>query len=495
MSQIAEATLADGRKIQYVIKENPPRGGMKYTYFAPDKSYVVQFYNDPEVTNDINLRKRIEAIIGKYNPTVSEQDGGAKGNSKEMADYFASKFCWPTAIVVQPEFGIVCPAYPSNYFFSGGAAVVPELSKELDGKDKRSKWFTSPKLRKLINMQELGDFRSMLQMSISLARSIRRMHQAGLAHSDLSCNNVLVDPTTGGCVVIDIDSLVVPGLYPPEVIGTSGYIAPEVLETLNLPFGDPKRKLPCSYTDLHAMTILIYEYLMLRHPLIGPKVYSDDPDLDDFLAMGPKALFIENPNDQSNRPKDLNVTIKDLGPFLEELFIRALVDGLHNPDERPTAMEREKALVKTWDLLHPCENPDCVAKWFVLYDTQNPVCPFCGTRVKSENIVRLHLKSQLRGKTGQWVSAGEINAYHNMPLFRWHMLSNVFPDEKAERSMMAYVCKYQGQWLLVNHGIQGMISPSGNLVPAGQAVLLKDGAVFRMSDDEKGYLVEVSCGR
>ena len=39
---------------------------------------------------------------------------------------------------------------------------------------------------------------------------------------------VLVDPTTGGCVVIDIDSLVVPGVYPPEVIGTGGYIAPEV---------------------------------------------------------------------------------------------------------------------------------------------------------------------------------------------------------------------------------------------------------------------------
>jgi len=63
VSQIAEATLMDGRKIQYVIKDNPPRGGMKYTYFAPDKSYVVQFFNNPEVTNDPNLRKRIEAII------------------------------------------------------------------------------------------------------------------------------------------------------------------------------------------------------------------------------------------------------------------------------------------------------------------------------------------------------------------------------------------------------------------------------------------------
>ncbi len=491
MGNIAEATLADGRKIQYVIKDNPPRGGMKYTYFSPDKSYVVQFFNDPNVAKDPNIRKRVESIIGKYNPTVSEQLGGARGNSEQMANYFSNKFCWPTAIVEQPEFGIVCPAYPSNFFFTDSSSAMLELK----GKDKKSSWFTS-RNRRFLQEKELGNFQSMLQMSISLARSIRRMHQAGLAHSDLSCNNVLIDPQSGSCVVIDIDSLVVPGIFPPEVAGTRGYIAPEVLETMTLPFGDPGRKLPSSYTDLHALSVLIYEYLLLRHPLIGPKIYShESPELDDFLALGPKALFVEHPSDHSNRPNDLNVTIKDLGPELESLFTRAFVDGLHNPNNRPTAMEWEKGLVKTWDLLHPCENPNCLAKWFVLHNPQNPVCPFCGKRVNNNNIVRLHLKSQLRGKTGQWVDAGTIDAYHNMPLFKWHAFANTFPDEKSDRNMVAYVVKHQGQWLLVNHKIQGMTSPSGNLVPIGQAVLLKDGAVFRMSNDDKGLLVEVSCGK
>lgn len=494
MSDIAEATLLDGRKIQYVIKDNPPRGGMKYTYFAPDKSYVVQFFNDPNVAKDPNIRKRVEAIIGKYNPTLAEQSGGARGDSDVMASYFSKKFCWPTAIVQYPEFGIVCPAYPPNYFFTENASVIPELSSDLKGKDKKSSWFTS-RTRRYLQPQELGDFRSMLQMSITLARSIRRMHQAGLAHSDLSCNNVLIDPQSGSCVVIDIDSLVVPGIFPPEVAGTRGYIAPEVLETMTLPFGDPGRKLPSAYTDLHALPVLIYEYLMLRHPLIGPKSYSEDPTEDDYLILGPKALFIENPKDKSNRPKDLNVTIKDLGPVLESLFTRAFVDGLHHPNERPTAMEWEKGLVKTWDLLHPCENPNCAAKWFVLHDPQKPVCPFCGKRVSRDNIVRLHLKSQLRGKAGQWVDAGEVDVYNNMPLFKWHIVTGTFPDEKADRSMLAYVCKYQGQWLFVNYGIQGMTSPSGNLVPVGQAVLLKDGVVFRASNDDKGMLIEVSCGR
>ncbi|NLI21462.1 MAG: kinase [Clostridiales bacterium] len=489
MGGIVEATLVGGKKIQYVVKDNPPRGGMKYTYFAPDKSYVVQFFNDPAITKDPNLRKRIAAILGKYNPTLSEVDGGARGNSDAMASYFSGKFCWPTAVVEAPEFGIVCPAYPSNFFFNENSSKLLPIK----GQDKKSNWFTSG-TRKYLEKHELGDFRSMLQIAISLARSVRRLHQAGLAHSDLSCNNVLIDPQNGKCVVIDIDSLVVPGIFPPEVAGTPGYIAPEVLETMGLPFSDPGRRLPSSYTDLHALAVLIYEYLLFRHPLVGPKLYSKaSPEEDNFLGMGPKATFIEHPTDRSNRPKDLKYTIQDLGPALEKLFLEAFVDGLHHPDARPTAMEWEKGLVKTWDLLHPCENPNCEAKWFVLHDIHKPVCPFCGNRASKESILRLRLKSQLRGKTGQWVDAGEINAYNSMPLFKWHILANVFPDEKADRDMQAYVCRHQGQWLLVNHAIQGLTSPSGSIVPVGQAVLLKDGVVFRTCSEERGMVIEVTC--
>ncbi|MDE5945940.1 MAG: serine/threonine-protein kinase [Oscillospiraceae bacterium] len=491
MDKIAEAILENGTKLQYVITDNPPKGGMKYTYFSPDKSYVIQFFNDPDTANNPNVKKRIERIIGKYNPTLSEQDGGANGNTKESASYFLKKFCWPTAIVKYPEFGIVCPAYPENFFFDKDSSEFIDLN----GKDKKSNWFTS-KNRKYLSEKECGNFRSMLQMSISLARSIRRLHQAGLAHSDLSCNNVLIDPSSGDCVVIDIDSLVVPGIFPPEVAGTRGYIAPEVLESMRMSADDENRKTPSTYTDLHAMSVLIYEYLLLRHPLIGPKIYSSESaEEDDFLALGSKATFIENPYDTSNRPKELGVTIKDLGPYLENLFIRAFVDGLHNPSERPTAMEWEKGLVKTWDLLHKCENPNCLAEWFILHDTNKAVCPFCEHSVKKDDIIRLHLKKQLRGKCGQWIDCGVIDVYDNMPLFKWHIFSDVFPDEKADRDLQAYTCKYQGQWILVNYCVKGMTSPSGNLVPARHAVSLSDGAVFRASSEENGFLISVTAGK
>ncbi len=489
MARIAEAILKDGRRLPYVIQDDPPRGGMKYTYFAPDKSYVVQFFNDPSKAATPEMRRRIEAILGRYNPTLSEAAGGAAGNTEATAKYFADIFCWPTGIVEYPEFGIVCPAYPSNFFFDETSCLCTNLK----GVDKRSKWFTS-RNRQFLENKELGDFRSMLRMSIMLARSIRRLHAAGLAHSDLSCNNVLIDPTTGSCVVIDIDSLVVPGVFPPEVAGTPTYIAPEVLTTMQYPFGHPNRILPNAHTDLHALAVLIYEYLLMRHPLKGPKVHSTrSAEEDNFLEMGPEALYIEHPTDHSNRPKDLQLLAKDMGPYLEELFQRAFVDGLHHPNDRPTAMEWEKGLVRTWDLLHPCENPECLAGWFILHDPRHPVCPYCGTAVPREDLRRLHLKTKMRGSSGMWMETDVLTAYHEMPICRWHVFSNVFPDEKAvDRTPVADIQKYQGQWLLINRGLKGMRSPSGNPVPIGQAILLKPGTIFQMTDEEFGYLVEVS---
>lgn len=485
MNRIAEAVLASGKRIPYVVTDNPPRGGMKYTYFAPDKSYVVQFFNDRSKV-DANMRSRIEAIISKYNPTIPESRGGALGTDERRAAYFEKRFCWPTDIVVSPEFGLVSPAYPPDFFFGERASDYLELK----GKDKKSNWFTS-RNRRFLNKSELGDFRSMLQMSILLTRSIRRLHQAGLAHSDLSNNNVLIDPRSGNCVVIDIDSLVVPGIFPPEVAGTRGYIAPEVLATMELDKKDPKRKIPGAESDLHALAVLIYEYLLLRHPLIGPKIFSSESaEKDDFLALGPEALFIEDPNDASNRPDNIDVTISDLGKDLERLFLQAFTQGLHEPGLRPTAMEWERGLIKAWNMLHRCDNPDCDEKWFIMHDAKKPVCPFCGTPVKGE-IMKLSIYSAARGAGGQWRLHSEMIADNNTPLFKWHTHTDIFQDEKADDAMEAYVCRHNNSWYLINSRTKGMLSPSGKCVPPGKAIQLSDGVSFLACKEQGGALIKV----
>ena len=82
---------------------------------------------------------------------------------------------------------------------------------------------------------ERGTFLTYLHVCTKMARATRRMHNAGLAHSDLSNKNVLIDPKGGDACLIDIDSLVVPGIAPPSVMGTPGYIAPEVLANKGQP--------------------------------------------------------------------------------------------------------------------------------------------------------------------------------------------------------------------------------------------------------------------
>ena len=395
------------------------------------------------------------------------------------------------ATVKSPEYGIVCPAYPANFKFDENSAKSG-FKMPKAGVDKKSSWFTSS-VSKCLADSEKGDLQKIICLSITLARAIRRLHSAGLAHSDLSSNNVLIDPSSGSCVVIDIDSLVVPGLFPPEVIGTRGYIAPEVLDTIELSFDDSAKNLPCVRTDLFALPVLIYEFLLKRHPLRGPKIHSNDEQEDDFLAFGREALFIENPKDRSNRPKDLKLTIDDFGPNLSKLFLQSFVDGLHVPSKRPTASAWERGLIKTWDLLQPCPNPKCPEGWFICHDIKKPVCPYCGTKIPS--VMHLKLKKSMKGKKGQWQQVGEINLYDRMPLFLWHFIANNFPDEKAtDRTMKAYIMYKHGEWYLINQSLTGMLSPKGNLVPAGQAVWLYNGSVFPACNHPDTLLLEVVKG-
>lgn len=201
-----KAQLKDGQIIDYVLVNDPPAGGMKKTFFALDKSYVVQFYHNQSVGHDPNRMVRLEAILGKFNPTIPETQGGARGGNQVTAEYFKKLFCWPTAIVTRPQAGIVAPAYPSNYFFADGP---------WKGIEKKGKWFVgrSPSgkyFRDMMPNSECGTWINYFKLCILMARAVRRLHQAGLAHSDLSCNNILIDPSNGLSIVIDIDSLVVP---------------------------------------------------------------------------------------------------------------------------------------------------------------------------------------------------------------------------------------------------------------------------------------------
>jgi len=335
------------------------------------------------------------------------------------------------------------------------------------------------------------------------------MHSAGLAHSDLSYKNVLVDPSNGRACLIDLDGLVVPGKYPPDVVGTPDFIAPEVVMTTHLNRHDPGRKLPSIATDQHALAVLIYMYLLYRHPLRGDKVHDSDPQRDEELTMGAKSLFVEHPADTSNRIKAANIKPSELpwkdtaktpytitGPYLSDLFKRAFVDGLHNPSARPTADEWETALVKTVDLIQPCQNSGCEQKWFVFDNKTRPSCPFCGTPFQGKLPV-LNLYSSR--KAGSFHPDNHrLMVYSNQSLFLWHANRNIVPNEKitdAQKKRIGYFVFHNNTWFLVNEAMPDLMDLTQDSnripIPVGNKVELVDGQKLLLSREDGGRLVVV----
>ncbi|MFT6618696.1 MAG: DNA-binding helix-hairpin-helix protein with protein kinase domain [Limisphaerales bacterium] len=304
---------------------------------------------------------------------------------------------------------------------------------------------------------------------------MRRLHFAGLAHSDLSHNNVLIDPKHGDACVIDIDSLVVPGLAPPSVLGTPGYIAPEVV------VGDA---LPSIETDLHALAVLIYETLLLRHPLQGPKIHAKSPEQDELLSMGKNALYIEHPTDRSNHLKQApDIPVSRLGPHLEALFHKTFVEGLHNPPMRATASQWEKALTKTLDLIHPSPNGK---QWFIVARDMSKQCPY----TKRDWAAPIPIMDLFREKGGGAYSDEQhtITVWNNRYLYKWHLFSNLSPQQ-AERDPQAYFSYYQDKWWMVNQsGHDMIIVDEEEYLRDGHAVEITEGLKVLMSPEDSGRL-------
>ena len=485
----------DGSPVEFIMN-NPMQGSMKDVYFAPDKSYVVAFDRKQPISP--LRRELLEKLVGLYRKSIFEQVGG---------DYWKNLFCFPEKIVEYDGMtGIVIPTIPSHFYFSA--------SSSLAGNEKEGKWFANAKIfNRYVPVEEKGDLRGYLQICLKLVHAVRRLHAAGLAHTDLSYNNCLVDPIGGNVCIIGIDGLIVPGLFPPDVLGTPDFIAPEVLATMHLPLQNLdgtlnlNRKFSCWETDRHALAVLIYMFLLHRHPLRGGKVWNVDDDTQEKLEMGEKALFIEHPTDVSNRPiltdRDAGsmpwidpekLPYTTCGQFLQELFERAFIDGLHDPSKRPLASEWLKSLVKTFDMLLPCQNMNCVMKWFVFDNTTKPKCPYCETPY--EDVLPV-LDFYFCSKAGEAYKPDKsrLMVFNGQSLFLWHIDQTIFPnilltEEQSKR--VGYFQFHDGKWFLVNGSMSGMKNiTTGQEIPLKGSIELTEGLQLLLKPGPTGRVVNV----
>ena len=502
-AKIIKCHTVDGRAIEFV-DEVIGSGAMKDVYFSPDRSYVVCFFSK-EKNKFYESKAALEQPIDRLKEIVRNKWNGIFNGVS--GDYWKNIFCWPDGLVEYNDLlGITAPTYKKYYFFAYGSKNNDFL--KIKGKEKEGKWFASANNQnRFLDEREKGSWLNYLKIGILISRAVRRMHAAGLAHSDLSYKNVLIDPVTGSACVIDVDGLVVPGKYPPDVVGTPDFIAPEVVMTNHLSKEDPKRFLPSIATDKHALAVLIYMYLLYRHPLRGGKIHDmDDPQKDENMGMGEKALFVEHPTDQSNQVKSNQLQPSQLpwadpsrisyqvtGPYLTELFNKSFIEGLHEPSKRPSANDWETALVKTVDLIQPCQNAACSQKWYVFDNTTQPKCPFCNTPFTGKLPI-LNLYSA-RQQGSYRPDNHRLMVWTGQSLFAWHANNMIAPNERLtaeQTTRKGYFVLHNDRWWLVNEGLTDLTDvTTKTVIPIGGKIELKNGVQILLSKQEGGRLAVV----
>jgi len=376
-------TFADRSVEEYY--DNPLASGMEGSVFRSVRGdHVIKLYK-PGKMKDTERIARIDMLINQFNPTRDP--------------HWIQYFTWPEKRVVWPQIGFQMRYVP-----------MKNLSH-----------YVYPRAYSRLLPEERGWFIGKIATAIKLTNAAQRLSSMGLCYPDISEKNILVEPFEGRMVLIDCDSLFIPTKLSATVEGTSWYRAPEiVMHTRD----------PSVLSDRYSLAALLYRWLLLWHPLIGDKKFDNDPGRDDELRFGQRALYIEDPNDRSNRATKQVFTSRTLGLPLENLFLRAFVDGLHVPEKRPQPYEWQQALLDTFDRLIPCASSRCDWHFFVALPSSRFVCPSCQQRLSypmTLPLVYLHRRRQVGDPDSYDIhetNAHYIVGWHNRPLYLWHTRSD-----------------------------------------------------------------------
>jgi DNA-binding helix-hairpin-helix protein with protein kinase domain len=218
----------------------------------------------------------------------------------------SESFLWPIEVVDGDDggFGYVMPLRPPEF-----APIADLLTGRVD-----------------------AAFSTVITLCMGLADSFLKLHAQGLCYRDISLGNVFFDPATGTPKVCDNDNVGIDGREPARVLGTSRFMAPEIVR------GEAQ---PSTATDLYSLAVLIFYLLMFHHPLQGRRELEFacfDREAERSL-FGLDPLFVFDPLDDSNAPDPtLHAAVLQYWPmypaYLRSDFVRAFTVGLSEPGQR-----------------------------------------------------------------------------------------------------------------------------------------------------------------
>ena len=202
--------------------------------------------------------------------------GSATARQKKMLDNIIAKgspdssFLWPMELIVPNQgslFGYIMPLRPKSY-----KSVVDLMKKRVN-----------------------PSFYVICRTAFNLTKGYQKLHGMGAKYQDISFGNLFFDPDTGDVLICDNDNVSFDNSKPGGVLGTPGFMAPEIVRG---------EKRPSRETDRYSLSVLLFYLFMVNHPLEG-RLEANIKCMDYAARVklyGTDPVFIFDPDNKTNRP-------------------------------------------------------------------------------------------------------------------------------------------------------------------------------------------------
>ena len=227
--------LPEGASLPFAGLDQPLRilrglgGGSQGQVFAVEsggEQLALKWYFPACISRDPQLRQRLQQSIRLGSPNAD--------------------FLWPLALLEPdgsssslircnpPGFGYLMPLRPAGYV---GAHLHAGGQLEIS-------------------------LQTVLRACFFLANGFHQLHLKGLCYKDISLGNLFLHPETGRILICDNDNVEIDGQGRGSVLGTPGFMAPEVL------LGQAR---PSAGSDLFSLAVLLFRLLTRHDPFRGAR--------------------------------------------------------------------------------------------------------------------------------------------------------------------------------------------------------------------------------
>lgn len=304
--------LVEGSSFQgFKIEKLLGAGGQGEVYLVKDEAkgqqYALKWYFKNQATAE--QEENIQNLVNKYQP--------------------GREFLWPLRMVKSstvPGFGYLMALRPNDY----------------------------SSLNDLMRRKAEPSFRSLIMAAYRLVQGFHWLHNKGLCYRDISFGNAFFKVSTGEILICDNDNVGPAGSGKTTTVnGTPKFMAPEIVR------GEAG---PSANTDLFSLSVLLFYFFYLGHPLDGKKEAAIR--CFDLKAMqrlyGESPIYIFDPQNDTNRPvpglHDNPIAYKSVYPDeFQLLFEKAFVDGL-TPQKRVSLGEWRLGLLQLLASLNSCSH-------------------------------------------------------------------------------------------------------------------------------------------